>query len=210
MADWTGNYGALQKSMPNVETEFWCPAEQNGKIKKKAGVENSTVISVNSDNPERALMVIEKFMTDESYYRLIQYGIEGRQYEVADGLVQQPADYDADADGGGFSAWALRNDRLNIPYKTEDPRRYELIEKWKETSIDNPFTGFSFDPKSVNTELSSIANVNSQLGIQIMLGKTKDPVKEVEQYRKQLKQAGIEKVIGEVKKQLGDFTPIYK
>ena len=210
MPDWTGNYGALKESMPNVETEFWCPAEQNDKIKKKAGVENSTVISVNSDHPERALMVIEKFMTDESYYRLIQYGLEGRQYEVVDGLAQQPAGFNADVDGGGFAAWALRNDRLNIPYKTEDPRRYELIDKWKETSIDNPFTGFSFNPNHVNIELSSIANVNSQLGIQIMLGKTNDPAKAVEQYREQLKQAGIEKVIGELKKQLESFTPIYQ
>lgn len=210
MPDWTGNYGALKQTLPNAETDFWCPEEQNNKILKKAGVENSTVISVTSDNPERALMVIEKFMTDESYYRLIQYGIEGRQYEIVDGKVRKPASYNPDVDGGGFAAWALRNDKFNIPLESEDPRRYELIDKWKETAIDNPFVGFSFDSQNVNSELASIANVNSQLGIQIMLGKAGDPEKAVEQYRNQLKQAGIDKVIAEVKAQLENFTPIYE
>lgn len=172
------------------------------------GVENSTVISANSKNPERALMAIEKFMTEEEYYRLIQYGIEGRQYEVVDGVVQKPENFDKDVDGGGFSAWALRNDKFNIPYASEDPRRYELNDEWNKVAINNPYMGFSFDSNNVSSELSSIANVNSQIGIQIMLGKASDPKEAVEQYRNQLKQAGIEKVIEEVKKQLEGFTPI--
>lgn len=208
MADWTGNYGAFKESMPDVETDFWTFAEANNKIKRKMGVENSTVISSNSKNPERALMAIEKFMTEEKYYRLIQYGIEGRQYEVVDGLAVQPESFDPDVDGGGFAAWSLRNDRFNIPYASEDPRRYELNEEWNKVAINNPFMGFSFDDSNVTTELSSVANVNSQIGIQIMLGKTQDPKQAVEQYRNQLTQAGIEKLIEEVKSQLENHTPV--
>ena len=208
MADWTGNYGAFKESMPDVETDFWTFAEANNKIMRKMGVENTTVISANSKHPERALMAIEKFMTEEKYYRLIQYGIEGRQYEIVDGLVVQPENFDPDVDAGGFAAWALRNDRFNIPYASEDPRRYELIDKWNQVAINNPYMGFSFDDSNVATELSSIANVNSQIGIQIMLGKTQDPKEAVEQYRNQLLQAGIERLIEEIKSQLEDFTPI--
>ncbi|MFD2880289.1 hypothetical protein ACFTAO_37105 [Paenibacillus rhizoplanae] len=54
------------------------------------GVDNSTVISANSSNPERSLMVIEKFMTDASYYNLMQYGIEGKHYVIEDGVKKQP------------------------------------------------------------------------------------------------------------------------
>lgn len=208
MPDWTGNYGTVKKNMPGVETDFWCFAEKNGKIKRKLGVENITIISANSKNPERALMAIEKFMTEEEYYRLIQYGIEGRQYEIVDGIARKPEKFNPDVDAGGFAAWALRNDRFNIPYDTEDPRRYELIKKWSKVAINNPYVGFSFDSTSISSELAAIANVNSQLGVQIMLGKTADPKKAVEEYRNQLKQAGIEKVIEEVKRQLKDFTPI--
>lgn len=210
MADWSGTYGSINTKL-GVETDFYTFAEALGKIKRKMGVENATVISANSDNPERALMVIEKFMTDESYYRLIQYGIEGVQYEIKDGLSVRPEGFDDAVSGGGFSVWSLRSDRFNIPYASEDPRRYELNEAWNKTAIDNPYVGFNFDSSNVTTEIAAISNVNSQLGIQIMLGKTTgDPKAAVAEYRKQLEQAGINKVIEEVKSQLANFTPIGK
>lgn len=210
MADWSGTYGSINTKL-GVETDFYTFAESLGKIKRKMGVENATVINIDSANPERALMVIEKFMTDESYYRLIQYGIEGVQYEVKDGVSVRPEGFDEAVSGGGFSVWSLRNDRFNIPYASEDPRRYELNEKWNETAIDNPYVGFNFDTSNVTTEIAAISNVNAQLGIQIMLGKTtQDPKAAVAEYRKQLEQAGINKVIEEVKSQLADFTPIGK
>lgn len=209
MPDWTGNLGAMKEKLPGVETDFWCFEESQNKIVRKMGVENSTVISANSANPERSLMAIEKFMTDESYYRLIQYGIEGREYEIVDGVVQKPASYNADKDAGGFAAWSLRNDRFNLPLDTEDPRRYELNEKWDKVAIDNPYVGFSFDDSNVSTELASIANVDATLGIQLLFGKTQsDAAQALAQYREQLKNAGIDKVIEEVKTQLESFTPV--
>lgn len=61
----------------------------------------------------------------------------------------------------------------------------------------------------MTTEIASISNVNSQLGIQLMLGKTsKEPKKAVAEYREQLKKAGIDKVIAEVQKQLAEFVPV--
>ncbi len=209
MTDWTGNYGAFKEKLPDADTDFWTFAEASGKIKRKQGVENSTVISVTSENPERALMAIEKFMTDESYYRLIQYGIEGRQYEIVNGVAQKPANFNPDVDSGGFSAWALRNDKFNIPYASEDPRRYELIEKWNKTAINDPFMGFSFDSTKLSTQLSSVANVDSQLGIQLMLGKTTDdPKTAVQKYRDQLKKAGVDDIINELKAQLANHKPV--
>ncbi|MDR2534458.1 MAG: DUF3502 domain-containing protein [Treponema sp.] len=204
--DWTGNYGALQQAQPGVETDFWCIAEGKNKIIRKLGVENSTIISANSKNAARALMVIEKFMTDKSYYELIQYGIKGRQYDVVNNFAVRPASYNQDRDAGGFAVWSLRNDRFNIPYATEDPRRYTLNAAWTKTAINNPYVGFSFDPSKVNTEISAITNVNAQLGVQIMLGKTPDPVEAVERYRTQLTQAGIVRLVEEVKSQLASFT----
>ncbi|WP_053985647.1 extracellular solute-binding protein [Niameybacter massiliensis] len=207
MADWTGQYGAMKEKLPGIESDFWCFAEKGGKIKRKMGVENSTVISMTSKNPERALMAIEKFMTDESYYNLIQYGIEGRQYEVIDGVVEKPATFDSAVDGGGFSVWSLRSDKFNIPYASEDPRRYELNEEWNKNAIDNPYVGFNFDNSKVTTELAAISNVNAQLGIQILLGKTTmDPKEAVAEYRNQLQKAGVDTVIEEVKSQLAEFS----
>lgn len=206
--DWTGSYSAIKTKLPDVETEFWCFGENNGKIKRMPPTENITAISSTSKNPERALMAIEKFMTDESYYRLLQNGIEGKQYAIVDGFIQEPDGFVSETDGGGFTAWAPRNNRFNLPVRSEDPRRAILNAEWDKIAIDDPYIGFAFDPKKVSTELAAVSNVNSTIGTQIMLGKSvAEPKAAVEEYRAKLTQAGIEKIVAEVKAQLDAFTP---
>ena len=204
--DWTGQYGTMQTKLPGVDTEFFCFPETTGTIVATSGSANMTLINANSKNKERALMMIELLMTDKECYDLLQYGIEGRQYEIQDGKIVKPASYNEEKDAGGFCAWAMRTDDLSIPYATEDERRYTLNEEWKKVAVQNPYTGFSFDDTDVSAELSAISNVNSQLGMQIMLGKTaQDPKDAVAEYRKQLEAAGINDVIEAVKTQYADF-----
>lgn len=77
----------------------------------------------------------------------------------------------------------------NANSKIVKPASYN--EEWKKVAVQNPYTGFSFDDTDVSAELSAISNVNSQLGMQIMLGKTaQDPKDAVAEYRKQLEAAG--------------------
>lgn len=197
--DWTGNKNNYEKL--GVNTEFYAFAEEHNKIVRVAGVQNCTGISATSKNPERSLMLLELLMTDEQCYRLFQNGIEGRQYEIVDGKICTPESFNQDVDGGGFCGWSLRTDKLNLPMASEDERRYTLNELWKQTAINNPYVGFSVDTSSVSAELSAISNVNSQLGLQIMLGKTDDPVAAVAEYRKQLEAAGINELIEAVRSQ---------
>lgn len=200
--DWTGNKGVVEEKLGGVGTEFFCFPETTGTLIGKSGVENATLINANSKHPERALMVIEKLMTDKECYDLFQYGIEGRQYEIKDGKICKPASYDKKVDEGGFAGWALRTDEFNIPNETEDERRYTLNEQWKKVAVENPYLGFVVDTKEFSTEISAISNVNAQLGIQILLGKTsQNPKEAVAEYRKQLEAAGINKVIEGVNQQ---------
>ncbi len=204
--DWTGSKGTVDEKLGGVETEFFCFPETTGTIMGRSGVDNMTLINANCPYPERALMVIEKLMTDERCYNLMQYGIEGRQYEVVDGKIVKPESYDKAVDEGGFAAWALRTDEFNIPLATEDERRYTLNEEWSKIAIEDPYLGFVVDTSEFSSEISSITNVNSQLGIQILLGKTDmDPKEAVAEYREQLKAAGIDKVIESVNAQYKEF-----
>lgn len=208
MADWTGNYTAIHGQLPDQDIDAWYFAEDHDKVLKSSPAQDLTVINVNSKYPERCLMAIEKFMTDESYYRLWQNGIEGRQYEIVDGYLEKPASYSEDVDGGGFAAWALSNNEYKIPLRVEHPSRYEKLEEWGADHINDPYIGFSFDDANVKAELSAISNVNSTLGIQLMLGKTDDVHTALQQYREQLTSAGIDTVIEELKTQLQAFVPV--
>lgn len=208
MGDWTGNFTAIHGQLPDQDIDAWYFAEDHNKVIKSSPAQDLTVINVNCKYPERCLMAIEKFMTDESYYRLWQNGIEGRQYEIVDGYLEKPASYNEEVDGGGFSAWAFSNSEFKIPLKVEHPSRYVKMAEWEENHISDPYTGFSFDDANVKAELSAVSNVNSTLGIQLMLGKTDDVHTALEQYREQLKSAGIDTVIEELKTQLQSFTPV--
>jgi putative aldouronate transport system substrate-binding protein len=210
MGDWTGNYTAVHGQLENQDIGCWYFAEDNNKIIQSSPAQDMTVINANSKYPERCLMAIEKFMTDESYYRLWQYGIEGRQYEIVVGYIEKPAAFDEKVDGGGFAAWAFSNNQFKIPSKAEHPSRYEKIDEWSKIFMSNPYNGFSFDSSKVSSELSAISNVNSTLGIQLMLGKTDDVAAALKEYRSQLKSAGIDTVIDELKSQLASFTPAGK
>lgn len=210
MADWTGNYTAIHGQLENQDIDAWYFAEDNNKVMQNSPAQDMTVINTNSKYPERCLMVIEKLMTDESYYRLLQYGIEGEQYEIVDGYLEKPADFDEAVDGGGFAGWAFSNSKFQIPSKSEHPSRYDKIAEWSENFISNPYNGFIFDSSNVASELSAISNVNSTIGIQLMLGKTEDVASAIEEYRSQLKKAGVDTVIEELKSQLASFTPAGK
>lgn len=210
MGDWTGNFTNIHSQLPDQDIDAWYFAEDLNKVMKSSPAQDITVVNANSKYPERCVMVIEKFLTDKSYYNLIQSGIEGRQYEIVDGYLEKPANFDESKDAGGFSAWAFSNAEFKIPLRTEHPSRYEKMEEWSKIYLSDPYTGFSFDPSKVSTELSAISNVNSTLGIQLMLGKTDNVEAAIEEYRSQLKKAGIDTVIEEVNNQLASFTPVIK
>lgn len=206
MPDWTGSYGTVNKNLPGVYVDWWSPAVDNGKVINKAGADNSTLISTTSEHPIESLKVIEALMFDEECYRFFQYGIYGRQYEIDEnGMAVTPAAYDSAVDGGGFCGWALRNDAFNLPYESEDPVRYTLIEEWKETCIESPYVGFNLDTSMISNELAAISDVNAQYGRPLLLGKVADVDAAVEEYRTMLEVAGLETVIAEVKAQVEAF-----
>ncbi|MCL6604892.1 MAG: DUF3502 domain-containing protein [Paenibacillus sp.] len=64
---------------------------------------------------------------------------------------------------------------------------------------------FVFDKSAVEAEMTAISQVTGELGPAITLGKVADSVKAVEEFRKKLKQAGYDKVIAELQKQMDAF-----
>jgi len=51
-------------------------------------MQDATALPASSPNPERALMMLDLFHMDESYFRLIAYGIEGVHYEIDGGQLR--------------------------------------------------------------------------------------------------------------------------
>ncbi|NLJ40058.1 MAG: extracellular solute-binding protein [Clostridiales bacterium] len=78
----------------------------------------------------------------------------------------------------------------------------DLIGEYTKDAITDPFAKFELDLSSVKKEIEDTNRVNSQYGIPILLGQVEDPQDAVRRYRRELGDAGIQKIIETLGEQL--------
>lgn len=163
------------------------------------------VIPTTAKNPERALAFWNLVTTDQEVYDAFYYGVLGTTYELNDQgqfTILDPDLYSTNA------MWAVRTFDLNRN-QAGVPEFYDTVRKeWEETIKEGEgterFTGFVFDTTNVTTEIANCQNVRQQYGWPLELGYT-DPVTGLEEYKTQMQNAGIDKIIEEAQKQLDEY-----
>lgn len=193
----------MDKKQPGSDLQFFAFSSTRNNLIKTSILHGATCVGRTSKNPERALMVYDLIRNDEKVYRLVNYGIEGVQYQIKNGVRVRPQGYDETKHGFWSNFWGGRNDKLELP--SDDEYLYVRNVVWKEydkIAKEYPYTGFAFRKDPVQAELAALSNVTNTYGPAISFGKVKDPVKAVEEYRSKLKAAGYDKVLKEIQKQL--------
>ncbi|MFD2611304.1 DUF3502 domain-containing protein [Paenibacillus gansuensis] len=200
-----GLRATMDQKQPGSELQMFAYADTRGNLMTDSPVHGGFAVGANSKNPERALMALELIHNDPDIYRLFQYGIEGEQYVVKDGLRAQPDGYDPAKSDFFSNMWGARNDKNEIPSKNEYAGIYDMFKEKAAKAKRYPYASFVFDKTPVQAELSALSNVTSTMGPAIIWGKAGDPVKAVENFRKKLKAAGYDKVLAELQKQLDAY-----
>ena len=160
-------------------------------------------VSAASKHPERALMVYDLLRNDKECYNLINYGIEGVQYKMNSAGYREPV---AGANGIVTNYWWGRNDNLEVrDSKTAWDVFDDINATYNKCKIDYPFSQVVWNLSNVSSELDAVANVYGQYMGNICYGQNPDPEKYVAEFRRDLKNAGIEKIINEFQKQLDSF-----
>lgn len=168
-----------------------------------------TSVGAHSKNPERALMAYDLIRNDEQIYHLINYGLEGVQYEVVDGKRQQPAGYDEAKHAFYADFWGGRVDKFEIPSATTwDQLEETLYAEYDGYKKPYPYGQFVFDKTPVEAELTAVTQVSGEMGPAIGYGKAGDPVKAVEEFRNKLKTAGYDKVLAELQRQMDAYKKL--
>jgi putative aldouronate transport system substrate-binding protein len=207
----TQTFGGLRvqmdKDQPGSDLQMFPFARQGGNNLLELSITHGgTSVGAHSKNPERALMAYDLIRNDEQIYHLLNYGIEGVQYEVKDGKRQQPAGYDETKDGFYSDFWGGRVDKFEIPSVTTwDQLEETYYAEYDKIKKPYPYGQFVFDKTPVEAELTAITQVTGEMGPAIAYGKAGDPVKAVEQFRSKLKTAGYDKVLAELQKQMDAF-----
>lgn len=194
----------LEVDKPDWQIEWFPWNEINGLIQQQLPTQDMTAIPWNAKNPERALMVINKFMTDKSYYDLIQYGILGRNYNLTEDGALDTSDIPSDLRYGN-SGWAWTNDQLN--YKSQDQwSQYDrLFNNLLEKEVVNPFAGFAIDLTPVQARAAAVKQVYDQYVLPLHTGLVADVDAAYDQLMERLDAAGFNQFKEEIQKQLNDY-----
>ncbi len=162
-------------------------------------------VSAASKNPERALMVYDLLRNDPDCYRLINYGIQGKQWDVdANGLRITPDSYNSDTDAITTNYWWGRNDDLEIKsaeLKWDDIDA--LYAEYDKVKIDYPYGQFIPNVDDIQSYIDNISEIHTNYMKQIAFGKYSGSAEDiVAEYQAALKAAGIDTVTAELQAQI--------
>lgn len=194
-------------------------------LEKKAGVElsiiereevatltngNSSAMSIPycADEPERAMMVLNALYTEPELYQLLIYGIEGEHYTVNnDGTITTSygAEGTSDADYG-LIRWTIGTCMNSLVTQADKPGYYQELADAQAEAYVNPFVKFSFDRSNVADIVAALDAVDAVYGKLVDLcGAGADMEKALDEWIKERKAAGVDKLIEEYQRQLDEF-----
>ena len=197
----------MDRDQPGSELQFFAWSDSIGNLVAEPITHGATSIGRNSRNPERSVMIYEELRQNEEVYLLLNYGMEGTQYEIVNGVRLQPETYDQATEEFYSNYWGGRVDKFEIPTETEWAG---IRDYWADldqvVNAPFPYSKFIFDRTAVEPELAAISDVISQYYVPIQYGVVDDPAAAVEELRVALRQAGYDKVMEEVQRQLDVYA----
>ena len=171
-------------------------------IKPNAGQATMNAVSNSSENPAKALKLLEVMNTDKEIYNMMCFGIEGTHYEkISENTVRTIENngktYNPNKDwvfGNQFNAYVREGQSENV---------WEETDRINRESEKSPLRGFNIDFSNIKSEVAKINAILSEYNY-IYLG-AEEPKKSWDERIEKLKTAGIDKVIEEVQRQIDEW-----
>ncbi len=209
-----GNSIDIQSCILNAEEKGWeigiipVVSSKSGHAPNDSSQVSGIGIPTRSKNASLVMMAFDRIMEDEAYDTLAYFGIEGKNYVVEDGKVALPDgittienSYPPDASGFWFT-----NKDILMPLKMENAHYLELKKKIKRGMLVNSvYGGFIPVSDNIKTELTNLNKVMLQYFNPIAFGKVKDVEAAFAELNKQMKIAGIDKVMEQMRSQTESY-----
>lgn len=158
-------------------------------------------ISTTSENPERAMMLLELLNTNVELYNMMSFGLEGIHYKKVEG-TQNRIELTENANARfGFPNWAIGTvlNSYLLPGQEDDV--------WQKTHENNmsakasPLMGFSFNREALASQVTSVESVIKEFATALETGSV-DPAEFLPKYIEKLKSAGNDEILAEKQKQI--------
>ena len=158
-------------------------------------------ISATSENPERAVMLLELSNTDRDFFKLLGAGIKGVHYEdIGNNTIKF---LNQDYQPGNNWAWG---DLDRNGYVTEGSPANMLEGKARsgEKATPSLALGFGINTETIKTEYAQIASVVDEYARGLLSGAAA-PEKNLDEFNEKLKAAGLNTFLAEIQKQLDAY-----
>lgn len=155
-----------------------------------------------SKNMERALMALDIMKNDPDVYVAMRYGIP--EYHITineDGTWSQAENYGTWSYGAAVS-WGLKNTWLEMDQDNTFPTQIELMNTWKEISVDSPTVAFAFSTTNIADAWASVSEVYTQYIPLLQLGLVDDIDGWLAEFNSMAEAAGMEEIKAELAAQL--------
>ncbi len=153
-----------------------------------------------STEPEAAVKFLNMMFTDARIENLLLWGIEGRDYQLVDGVACFVGDQDANSVAYQMGEWQFGNQFLAYPWDGQPADIREQAKAEMDVAEESVFLGFSCDTTNIQTELAALANVIAEYTPTLDSGLA--PEGTYEEFIEKLYDMGAQKVVDEYQKQL--------
>ena len=165
-------------------------------------------LAQNSENPEKAIQVLDYIYGSPEVMNLLNWGEEGVDYVVEDeenGIINYPEGVTADNVGYSYNCgWELPNQFIAYKWAGSDPQLWKKMEEFNASGIESKALGFVFDNSEYADQVAALNNVISQYSGALCSG-SGDPDELLPQFLEALDDAGINDVIAAKQEQLDAF-----
>lgn len=196
-----GSKSTAAYGYPTVETLYG-----NRLIDTNQMITLATAISKTSRNPERAMMLLNLIWKDAYVSNTLAYGLKDKHYTVVSGEgTDQPS---VVANSGAEQTYAVFHNWIGPLWDQWDSNwntREELAEMQanNETSQASSILGFLFNPTDeIRSELAQVGAIVAEANPVLNTGSMPDFDKYMNELDGKLANAGIDKIVAEVQKQL--------
>ena len=194
----TAEYGVEVAQGGNLGYEVVCPKFFDGVIRTNNVNSWGAGVTVNTVDEVLAVKTLEYIYNSPEVMNLLNWGVEGVDYELEDGLVKRIGDnpyFEHDAFFG--------NNLIMTPLAGNEPDFYQIAQKINDESVKSPYLGFAIDPTGLDNVIANMSAVYDQYHGQLTSGYYTEEL--YQEYLNKLEVAGVNDYLAEIQDQLNSW-----
>ena len=195
-----GEIGIEVNKAVSCGTPMTCIKIETHPISTSSCTKFAWAVPSTSAEPEAAVKFLNMMYTDARIENLLLWGVEGKDYQVVDGIAKFVDGQDSNTVSYQMGEWMFGNAFLAYPWDGQPADIREQAQAEMAVAEESVFLGFSCDTSNIQTELAALANVIAEYTPTLDSGLA--PEGTYEEFIEKLYAAGAQTVVDEYQKQL--------